>query len=254
MNNFKRKKYWDEKYFKYHRKRIEEANVNENNFSSITKGDAKEPSDEIYKKIIDNLKIKGGKVLDVGCAWGRWFDLFSFYNLDIYGIDISKKMVEEARKKKCEKLVEVRESEAENIPYEDNTFDYVFCLGTFDATYQNEALKEMLRVLKVNGKLLVDGKSKSYYPDDILARKAEEGARKKGHPNFFADVKNLKKQLENNGHIIVSEYYFPRRGDFTEFNFKKEMPANFYEYFLVIEKKTLNNNFKKFHYKYSDNN
>jgi len=244
----KRKKYWDGEYYEYWKKRVEEANDHSIGTSKVIETDTKTLGNRIYEWLIYQSRIGNGKILDVGCSWGRLFEIFSENNLSIYAIDISRKMVEEAKKNKGDRVVEVKEAEAENIPYSSNTFDYVACFATFDATHQTEALSEMMRVLKMNGKLLLTGKNRNYCEDDKLAMQAEKGARKKGHPNFFTDVNDLKKQLIEKGHKVISEYYFVRRGDFTELEFLARMPPRFYEYFFVIQKLSDDCIFNKFHY------
>lgn len=248
----RRKKYWDEEYYEYWKKRVEEANDPSIESSEVVEKDAKVPEDEIYDWLINHSEIGNGKILEVGCGWGRLFEIYSKHNLLIYAIDISRKMVEEANRNKKDRVVEVKEAEAENIPYGNNTFDYVACFATFDATYQDRALSEMIRVLKINGKLLLTGKNKRYCEDDELAMEAEKGARRKGHPNFFTDVNDLKAQLIEKGHKIILEYYFVRRGDFTKLVFSEKMPSRFYEYFFVIQKLSDDYIFNKFHYTYSD--
>ena len=252
MDKDKRKKYWDTGYYEYWEKRVEEANDPTIESSEIIKNDAKIPGDETFEWLINQSRIGNGKILEVGCGWGRLFEAYSKHNLLVYAIAISRKMVEEAKRNKIDQVVEIKEAEAENIPYDSNTFDYVACFATFDATHQTEALREMLRVLKINGKLLLTGKNRSYYEDDELAMQAEKWARRKGHPNFFTDVPDLKAQLIERGHKIALEYYFVRRGDFTKLDYLEVIPSRFYEYFFVIQKMSDDYIFNKFHYAYSN--
>jgi len=247
-----RKKYWDGDYFDYWKSRVEEANKSSQNSSKIIKGDIKTVNDDIIGKLLKLVKIKQGKILDVGCGFGRSFKYFSKYKLSIYGIDISKKMVKESQASKVKGVIEIKEAEAEKIPYPDNYFDYVFGIGIFCATYQNKALEEMFRVLKTGGLIFIDGKNNNYFFNDQLAKDAEIGARKKGHPNFFTDVKNLRSQLVKKKHKIIIERYFLKRGDFADFKFENKMPKKFYEYFIVIKKGSNDSDFSKFFYDYSN--
>lgn len=247
-----RKNYWNEDYYKYWKIRVEEANISKQASSTIIKGDTKAPGDDIMEWLITQSKISNGIILEIGCGWGRLFPIYSNLNLSIYAIDISKKMVEEAKKNKIEKLIEVKEAEAEILPYEDNFFDYVSCLATFDATYQEKALFEMFRVLKLDGVLLLTGKNINYCDDDKLAMEAEKGARSKNHPNYFTDVIDLKSQLKEKKHKVLLEYYFIKRGDFSKKQLTNKMPEKFYEYFLLIQKGTEDFKFKKFYSDYSN--
>ncbi len=159
-------------------------------------------------------------------------------NLKISGVDISPSMISEAKEKWGKDLaVEfIGEYEAENLPFPDQTFNNVAILAVFDATFQEAALSEILRVLAVGGRLYLTGKNDRYNSDDEHALSAEIGARRKNHPNFFTDVTNMTGQLVKQGHTIISRYYFVRRGDFGQFHFQINQPTQFYEYFFVIEK------------------
>ena len=182
----------------------------------------------------------------MGCGWGRHFPLYEQFGVEIYGVDISSKMIEEARKNYKNTVVNLEVSTAEKLPFDDGEFDFLCCLGVFDATYQEVALAEMLRVVKLNGRIVVTGKNANYCLDDDEASAAEVGARNKGEPNYFTDTPLMIKQLEALGHTVKSAYYFKRRGDFTNKKFVTEMPAKFYEYLLIIEKGSNNVEFTLF--------
>lgn len=75
----------------------------------------------VHKKICD-LKVKG-KVLDVGCGYGRlseWFD-------DYTGIDFSPDFIERARRLYPDKKFEVKNACATD--YEDKEFNWAICVS-----------------------------------------------------------------------------------------------------------------------------
>ncbi len=244
-----RKKYWNEQYYLYWRARVEESHQNPTGKSKLVKSDTKVPGNAIYEMFLNEGAFHDGKILDAGCAWGRMFTVFADRNFKIYGIDISKKMIEVARKKTMSAVVEVREAELENIPYADNFFDFVCCLGTFDATYQDRSLKEMLRVARIGGKVMITGKNWHYFKNDNDAWLAEQGARNKGEPNHFTDVLAMLEQLKENGQQLQMGFYFLKRGDFGKGIYLKSIPEQFYEFCIIIEKRTESFNFVPF---YSD--
>lgn len=82
---------------------------------------------------------------------------------------------------------------------------------------------------------MVSGKNNFYFADDKEALIAEEAARKKGHPNYFTDVANLKRQISEFAQIENQQYAL-RRGDFSAGKFVYEMPERFYEWVLIIRK------------------
>ena len=111
----------------------------------------------------------------------------------------------------------------------------IICNGVFDACYQEDALSEMLRVIKVGGYLMFSGKNNMYFLDDEEAFIAEVNARKKGHPNYFTDVHNMLDQLKPFVEV-VRERYALRRGDYAKGLFESVIPDTFYEWALIVKK------------------
>lgn len=231
-----RKKYWDAQYTAYWKQRVDEAS--QVGTSNVIEGDPKTVDDTVYERVFANIQPKTGRILDVGCAWGRMFSIYKEMGLRVCGVDISDSMIAEAKRAWGDDpgVESIQISEAEFLPFEDASFDNVAILAVFDATYQDEALSELLRVLKPGGHLYLTGKGHHYHSDDIAALDAEIGARRKGHPNYFTNVSKLREQLEENNHQILDSYYFHRRGDFATFTYDKEPPQRFYEFFFVIER------------------
>lgn len=233
-----RKAYWDEKYYEYWKGRVEESKDNTTTESNLIKGDVKTEGDEIYEEVFKKHPFHPGNILEVGCAWGRWFSIYQQYQLNIYGVDISKAMIDRAKTKwGHEQIVNsLQEAEAEDLPFDNEYFDNLTCLAVFDATYQDRALYEIFRVVKPGGVIYLTGKNDDYHDDDTLALDAEIGARKKGHPNYFTDVKAMIQQILNNNHNVIGAYFYPRRGDFALLAYEEAMPVKFYEYLLILRR------------------
>ncbi len=233
MTDDPRAGYWNDNYYQYWKERVEEA---EQQFarSTVVANDSTVPAEQIFDMLLTRAGFSDGTVLDVGCAWGRFFPLLKAKGLSVYGVDISNRMAEEARKSHL--AVEVRVATAESLPYHDDSFEFIFCVGVFDATFQHKAIGEFLRILKLGGTALITGKSTNYLPDDDEASLAEAGARRKGEPNNFTDVPSMVKQLLDRDHHIMQGFYFIRRGDFGQARFVTVRPSRFYEYCIAIEK------------------
>ncbi len=242
-----RKDYWNQKYYEYWKSRVDESGGDAHE-SRIIDGDAKTEDDEIYESIFAKNPFNPGNLLEVGCAWGRMFRIYKEYEVNIYGVDISSAMIAAAKNTHGNdpQIKDMQESEAESVPYEDDFFDNVSCIATFDSTFQIKSLREFLRVLKIGGRLYVTGKSLNYFSDDQLSLDAEMGARSKGHPNFFTDVPKMLEMLASKGHKVLDSYYFPRRGDFAKNKYLQEIPEKFYEWFLIIEKGSEEIDFEEF--------
>src|SRR3989344_4737155 len=80
-------------------------------------------------KELSKLKWKKGKILDVGC--GNCRNLLPFKNLECYGLDFSKNMLNEAKKfsKKQHFKVKLKYGHLEKLPYKQNEFDYLLAIA-----------------------------------------------------------------------------------------------------------------------------
>ena len=93
------------------------------------------------------------KLLDVACGGGG-FLYYAEQRATCSGVDISEVAIEYARKLLSRAKVEV--GKAEVLPFPDNEFDFVTCLGSLEHFLDmDRGLQEMRRVLKQNGKLLI---------------------------------------------------------------------------------------------------
>ncbi len=126
----------------------------------------------IYSKetlrMLDEIVPKNVKILDVGCGTGHVAEVLK--DREWYGVDISPLSIEKARQ--YYKEVKVGDI-TRNIPFPDNSFDVVFALGIFHHIPDKmmEALKEIRRVLKKNGILIIiDHNNKN-----LEIKKAHEG-------------------------------------------------------------------------------
>lgn len=102
----------------------------------------------IVTEMLEGIKFRDGrhsdKVLDVGCGNGFVSQLYP--NFDICGIDISDGML-------ANNPYVWKKAPAEDIPFGDNTFDFVICRSLLHHLEVPElGLKEMFRVLKPGGK------------------------------------------------------------------------------------------------------
>ena len=95
----------------------------------------------------------GKKVLELGCGTGRLADALRRSSEPNYiGIDVSEKMLEHARRKGHQVVL----GNAENLPFTDESFEVVAAAkGVFRYLDKSIALKEVSRVLKKNGTLVV---------------------------------------------------------------------------------------------------
>lgn len=95
-------------------------------------------------------------VLDVGCGTGRWLRRYSQRGLRPVGVDATEGMLQRAAASglKCSLVVGL----AQSLPFDDGAFDLVSAVTVIQhipPTCQTDALKEMARVLRPGGHLLL---------------------------------------------------------------------------------------------------
>ncbi len=230
-----RLKYWNEGYREYWRARVAEANRVVTD-SKLVSGDKATVGDAVVEGLLHELAIRPEHVvLDLGCGYGRMLPLLHRWTHFLYGTDISEAMIREARQGYGEHVLGLHVEEAERSSFPSNFFDRIVCVGVFDATFQEAALGEILRLLKPSGIALITGKNSKYHPDDKLALRAEENARQKNHPNFFTHYPVMREQLVARGARIRGERFYARRGDFSVDRYQANCPECFYEYCLWVE-------------------
>ncbi len=104
--------------------------------------------------------LKEGSTLEVGCGTGRYAPIVEWFG-KYTGIDISQKMLEEAKKKS--KKAKFIKMDAEDLKFRANSFDNVFYVRVFRVLPNSvKALKEAYRVLKKGGRVIIIYESKDY--------------------------------------------------------------------------------------------
>ena len=98
------------------------------------------------EKAVDNLI--GTSVLDLGSGTGAAFD--QLFNFETTAVDPDKKMLE------LNTFENKVQGFAEDLPFEDNSFDNVFCSFVWrNVSNTNKALHEVYRVLRPGGKFVL---------------------------------------------------------------------------------------------------
>jgi ubiquinone/menaquinone biosynthesis C-methylase UbiE len=117
---------------------------------------------EQYRRWADQVKANladGSKVLEVASGPGYLsVELAKLGNYKIVGLDISNTNVEIAQKNARETgvVIEFRQGDAGNMPFNDESFDFIICTAAFkNFTQPVKVLDEMFRVLASNGSALI---------------------------------------------------------------------------------------------------
>ena len=109
------------------------------------------------QRVLELLDGRGGKVLDVGCGPGVLARELVNRGYETWGLDASPKMIEHCRRDIGERRdANFVVGDAAHLVFADGSFDAVICMGVIGSIGAGEAaIKEMIRVLKPNGSLLI---------------------------------------------------------------------------------------------------
>lgn len=149
--------------------------------------------------------IKNKKVLDLGCGSGRYsYALKKLGAKEVTGVDIDTDFAKNAGIEGINFI----EGSVDKIPFEDNSFDFVFCNGVLHHTnHIKEGIKEISRVLKKNGYAWIY----VYGTNSVFWKNCDEiRERLKGFPVEEFD-KILKLCVpDNKGSMLLDIFYSPR--------------------------------------------
>jgi ubiquinone/menaquinone biosynthesis C-methylase UbiE len=110
-------------------------------------------------------EVSGRSVLDMGCASGDLTFALALSGARPVGADLTKGMVARAEVRRREAPDSLREAagrvafvqaDAENIPFPDQSFDCVTCIGVLEYVPDDaKGARELFRVLKPGGRLVI---------------------------------------------------------------------------------------------------
>ncbi len=109
---------------------------------------------------VEREDLKGKRVLEIGLGFGTLSHLLASNGCEYYGLDIAPNPVAMVKARLCLLGIDpghrVREGSALAIPYEDETFDFVYSIGCLHHTGDLiRAIAEVHRVLVCGGKAIV---------------------------------------------------------------------------------------------------
>jgi ubiquinone/menaquinone biosynthesis C-methylase UbiE len=169
---------------------------------------------QLFRDTVDDIEkissMKPGKILDIGCGNCRNLQPFAKKGFDCYGIDFSSEMLSSAGRysKKYGFKVKLKNALAEKLPFPSSSFDYclsIALLHHLNKKGQENAVKEMHRILKPNGIALVAVWNKS--PLSLFIKQRYVKWTKAGKTYYryyyFFTIKELKRLLEKTGFEII---------------------------------------------------
>lgn len=157
------------------------------------------------KEILKTLgRPSDKKILDLGCGKGRFCRQIKDAGfVNIIGADPSKELIKTARENN--KDIQFVQASATSLPFGSDEFDFLICIETLSHVLDTEkAIKEMARVLKSGGKILVIDKN-------ILSL----------HPLYFIPTFLWKIFLENRNKWFYPQNFFFKEKYFSPWKLNK---------------------------------
>lgn len=100
--------------------------------------------------------LRGKLVLDVGCGMGRFSDVVSRWGGLVVGIDLSQAVEAAQRNIGGRENVNIAQADIFELPFRDETFDFIFSIGVLHHTPSTKAAFDRLpRLLRKNGKIAI---------------------------------------------------------------------------------------------------
>jgi len=143
--------------------------------------------------------VTGKKVLDVGAGTGRLAVKLSEAGAIVTALDLSEKMLEILKRKN--RKIEIVFGDAENLDFEDDSFDIV--VGAFLIVHlKNPSIffEEVYRVLKLNGIFLVTNINQKE-PPPVEVKDGEIKIE-----SFYHQPENLKENLEDLAFAVEEKF------------------------------------------------
>lgn len=129
---------------------------------------------EAYPIFLDLLRASAGSnLLDVSCGAGFLLKAATQRGIKAYGIDISDEAVTIARK--TAPAAEIQVGKGEDLPFPDQTFEFLTCIGSLEHFIDMEkGLEEMRRVTKSGARLCIVVPNSKYLPWQIFGQPGTE--------------------------------------------------------------------------------
>ncbi|SHM71250.1 class I SAM-dependent methyltransferase [Gracilibacillus kekensis] len=151
---------------------------------------------ETTEKWLDNQDISNMKnILEVGCGVGETIRyLRSKTNAAIYGIDISSEMVAISKEQSKDiRNVKIKQADVTSLPFASSFFDLIISESVLTFTQIKQAMQEITRCLKPNGKLIL---LEMVHTNDLSLKGQEEIKHFYQLPNLYS-LTDWKKSLSN---------------------------------------------------------
>jgi ubiquinone/menaquinone biosynthesis C-methylase UbiE len=178
----------------------------------------------LWEDKIKEFKLVANKrVLDLGCGIGQWSVALSYHNKKVIAVDPCFKSLTLARENlKIHKIHNsfIGKAQGEALPFQNSTFDSVFCYGVLMYAREFSTIAEIARVLKKGGRVLLAIDGPGYFLKNIV-----DGI-KYSHPD------SIKLGLIALVNTLMRKYVLKRENNLASFFTPREMKSLFRKYDL----------------------
>ncbi|MFH2002931.1 MAG: class I SAM-dependent methyltransferase [Planctomycetota bacterium] len=125
-------------------------------FSAFSEEEIMRTGREYFDLIDDKILNRNSVVLDIGCGSGRFTKYISPKVSFVEAIDPSESVFTAKSFLNSESNVRVTQADIDHIPFPDDAFDFIFCLGVLHHVSETQAaLKKCVEKLKPGGHFLI---------------------------------------------------------------------------------------------------
>jgi ubiquinone/menaquinone biosynthesis C-methylase UbiE len=134
------------------------------------------PATAPFHSLEDFTKLRGRKVLEVGCGAGSAAEVLSRCGCELTAIDLTQRAVNLTSRRLTEARLAglVIKMDAEKMEFPDESFDYAWCWGVIHHSAHPECIvKELYRVLRPGGRfgaMIYHRNSTRYWVSGVLRR------------------------------------------------------------------------------------
>lgn len=125
-------------------------------FHAFDQEDLQNAGNEYFDIVNESMLNATSIVLDAGCGSGRWTGFIADRVQHVDAVDPSQAVFAASRLLAHKKNVRISQASIDHLPFYDNTFDFILCLGVLHHIPDTEkALQDLVKKLKPGGHVLL---------------------------------------------------------------------------------------------------
>ena len=167
-------------------------------------------------------ELKGKKVLEAGCGSGRFTEILLSHGAEVYAFDYSNAVDANYDNNMPHERLTLFQADIRKIPFPENFFDIVICLGVLQHTPStNQSISELNRVTRSQGKIIFD-----HYKSNL-------GHYFSLYIPIWLIIKNIKPSNQMKITDWLTRRFFPihwyfRKNNLIQFILRRFSPISFY--------------------------